>query len=285
MINKIKIINEIIDYIENHLYENLSIDDISKVMNYSKYHLHRLFSNIVGVTIHDYINRRRLTESAEFLVFTDKSIIEIALNSGYESQQAFSNAFKDMYKISPKKFRERKSFYPLQLRFFIGKDFINLKYEIFTPEDIDIVSKDDIEKCMDLVKLVVDGFPGFEQAQYMESLIEHIQNKEAFIIKYNDNAIAVMFYSIQKGNIDFLAVHPKYNKREILITFISKIFNDLSSNREMISITTFREGDKADRGYRELLLTLGFIESDLLTEFGYPTQKMILKRKGFEELL
>ena len=285
MINKIKIINGIIDYIENHLYENLSIDDISKVMNYSKYYLHRLFSNIVGVTIHDYINRRRLTESAEFLVFTDKPIIEIALNSGYESQQAFSNAFKDMYKISPKKFRERKSFYPLQLRFFIGKDFINLKYEIFTPEDIDIVSRDDIEKCMDLVKLVVDGFPGFEQAQYMESLIEHIQNKEAFIIKYNDNAIAVMFYSIQKGNIDFLAVHPKYNKREILITFISKIFNDLSSNREMISITTFREGDKADRGYRELLLTLGFIESDLLTEFGYPTQKMILMRKGFEELL
>ena len=267
MINKIKIINEVIDYIENHLYQNPSIDDISKVMNYSKYYLHRLFSNIVGVTIHDYINRRRLTESAEFLVFTDKPIIEIALNSGYESQQAFSNAFKEMYKISPKKFKERKLFYPLQLRFFIGKDFLDLKDEIFTLEDIEIVSKDDIEKCMDLVNLVVDGFPGFEQAQYMESLIEHIKNKEAFIIKYNDNAIAVMFYSIQKGNIDFFAVHPKYNKKEILITFISKIFNDLSLNRDVISITTFRKDDKADRGDRELLLPLGFTESYLLTEF------------------
>ena len=46
-----------------------------------------------------------------------------------------------------------------------------------------------------------------------------------------------------------------------------------------ISITTFREGDKADTGQREEYKRLGFAESELLTEFGYPTQRLILPPK------
>lgn len=49
-----------------------------------------------------------------------------------------------------------------------------------------------------------------------------------------------------------------------------------------ISITTFREGDKADLGYREVFQKLGFAEAELLIEFGYPTQKFILRKENFE---
>ena len=54
--------------------------------------------------------------------------------------------------------------------------------------------------------------------------------------------------------------------------------SNLFTGRE-ISITTFREGDKADPGQREEYKRLGFAESELLTEFGYPAQRLILPPK------
>ena len=92
-----------------------------------------MFSDTVGMTIHDYVVRRQLTEAAKLLVFSDKPIIEIAFICGYESQQAFSSAFKPMYKIPPAQYRENREFYPLQLRFTLHRNIVNknLKRMIF----------------------------------------------------------------------------------------------------------------------------------------------------------
>ena len=54
--------------------------------------------------------------------------------------------------------------------------------------------------------------------------------------------------------------------------------NELLTDKD-ISITTFREGDKADTGYRKFYKELGFSEAELLVEFGYPTQKFIFSPK------
>lgn len=66
--------------------------------------------NELGMTIHEYALRRRLAKAAELLVFTDKPIIEIALTAGYESQQAFSAIFKEMYKKTPHQYRKGEIF-------------------------------------------------------------------------------------------------------------------------------------------------------------------------------
>lgn len=95
------------DYIENHIEEKLSLDSISHEMNYSKYYLSRMFVNVVGFTIHGYIQRRRLTEAARLLIFTEKPIMEIALFAGYETQQFFSIGFKALSNLSHKR---RKKF-------------------------------------------------------------------------------------------------------------------------------------------------------------------------------
>lgn len=60
-----------------------------------------MFVQTVGMTIHDYIQCRQLTEGVKLLVFSDKPILEIALKCGYESQQSFSAVFKAMYKVPP----------------------------------------------------------------------------------------------------------------------------------------------------------------------------------------
>ena len=83
-------IETVIDYIETHLDGKLDLEQVSEAVHYSKYHLHRLFTNTVGMTVHDYVQRRQLTEAAKLLVFSDKPIIEIAFICGYESQHPWN---------------------------------------------------------------------------------------------------------------------------------------------------------------------------------------------------
>lgn len=123
-------IEAVIDYIESHLDGKLELETVAEAVHYSKYHLHRLFTETVGMTIHDYVQRRQLTEAAKLLVFSDKPIIEIAFICGYESQQSFSLAFKAMYKSPPAEYREERSFYPLQLRFILHRRTTAMEFTI-----------------------------------------------------------------------------------------------------------------------------------------------------------
>ena len=93
MPGNIKNIIAVIDYIETHLQEKLDLETVAKAVHYSKYHLHRMFTGTVGLTIHDYVQRRQLTEAAKLLVLSDRPILEIALSAGYESQQSFTSKF------------------------------------------------------------------------------------------------------------------------------------------------------------------------------------------------
>ena len=107
----------VMDHIEIHLQERLDLDTVAEAARYSKYHLHRMFRAETGITLHDYIRRRKLTEAAKLLAFSRTPIIQVSLAAGYESQQAFTGIFKAMYKTTPQKFREDRRFYPLQLPF------------------------------------------------------------------------------------------------------------------------------------------------------------------------
>ena len=59
-----------IAYIEAHLQERLDLDRVATDIHYSKFHLHRMFTQATGITIHDYIRRRQLTEAASLLFFS-----------------------------------------------------------------------------------------------------------------------------------------------------------------------------------------------------------------------
>lgn len=115
-------IEKVIEYIELHLQEDgLDLDTISRRMGYSKYHLHRMFTFVVGFTLHHYIQRRRLTEAARLLVSTDTPVLEIALRSGYDTQRSFSRAFKNLYHLSPHSFRKKDAYMPIQLKHHIDQ--------------------------------------------------------------------------------------------------------------------------------------------------------------------
>ena len=149
-------IKMVIDYIENNLDGKIDLETVADAIHYSKYYMHRMFTSTVGMTIHDYVQRRQLTEAAKLLVFSDKPIIEVALICGYESQQAFSSVFKSMYKIPPAEYREKREFYPLQLRFTLYRE---IHEKSFAKEDISLAEHGDIDGWMNLMRLVIDGYP------------------------------------------------------------------------------------------------------------------------------
>lgn len=84
-------------------------------------------------TMHEYVQRRQLTEGANLLVFSEKPIIEIAILAGYEAQQAFTSIFTAMYKQSPSQYRYNEKFYTLQLRFRLEACFILPAQEPIVP--------------------------------------------------------------------------------------------------------------------------------------------------------
>jgi len=111
-----EIVKKVIDYIEQNIEKRISLDNISKTVGYSKYHLNRVFAEQTGITIYKYLQNRRLTIAAEKLVKTDKSITQIAYEAGYDTQQSFSFAFKQVYLYPPKAYRNMGIFLPKQNR-------------------------------------------------------------------------------------------------------------------------------------------------------------------------
>ena len=275
----VNIVSLAIRYIEDNLDSKLDLETVATDLHYSKYHLHRIFTKIVGLTIHEYVQRRQLTEAAKLLVFSKRPIIEIALISGYESQQAFTSIFKAMYKVTPADFRMAEEFYPLQLEIHLSKEPIKMD---FTKDDIQFATIKDINDWMELVHLTVDGYPCLDEDDYVGKLSFYIANKRALILRDDGMAIGIMGFSAEAGSIDFLAVHPQYRNFGIEKVFLDKLVDELLTGKE-ISLTTYREGDKADTGYREEYLRLGFAERELLTEYGYPTQRFVLPPKEKEE--
>jgi len=269
-----------IHYIETHLSsKKLDLDIVAAAVHYSKYHLHRIFIDTVGLTIHDYAQRRQLTEAAKMLVFSDKPIIDVAILAGYNSQQAFSAVFKAMYKEPPYQFRKNEVFYPLQLEYNFKDQRESLENPAKNPaREIRFAKETDIPLWMGLVRLAIDGFPHWEEEEHLATLKRYIANKGVLLITDGVIAIGGMMMNYETGSIDFLAVHPLYRKQGVSREFLSVALTELLIHKD-ISITTFREGDKADTGYRKALKELGFAEAELLTEFGYPTQKLVLLRE------
>ena len=265
----------VIDYIESHLDGKLELEIVAEAVHYSKYHLHRLFAETVGMTIHDYVQRRQLTEAAKLLVFSDQPIIEIALICGYESQQSFSLAFKAMYKSPPAEYREKRWFYPLQLRFTLHRSMSAVE---FTMQDIRLARREDIPDWMNLMRLVIDGYPVMDEVDYLAKLKESIDEKRALVLKDGNILIGAMAFTYSPGSIEFLGIHPQYRNRGLQKLFLDALLEIYLPGQE-ISTTTYREQDKADTGHRDMLLQLGFAERELLTEFGYPTQRLVLPPK------
>lgn len=105
--NNFQKIKEAIEYIDNHLEEPISFELLADKFHFSPYYFHRIFSVIVGKTIAVYVRDRRLERACMQLSTTDRPILDICLDCGYDSAQSFSRAFKNTYGLPPSKYRKQ----------------------------------------------------------------------------------------------------------------------------------------------------------------------------------
>jgi AraC family transcriptional regulator len=101
----IKQLNESINYIEENLAGEISYETISKITRCSIYNFQRMFSYIADKSLSEYIRSRRLTMAAFDLLNSTERIIDISLKYGYESQDAFTRAFKNFHGVLPSNVR------------------------------------------------------------------------------------------------------------------------------------------------------------------------------------
>lgn len=98
--------NSAMEYIETNLADTISYDEIAHRACCSTYHFQRMFPFITGVTLSEYIRRRRLTLAAFELQTTDSKVIDVAMKYGYDSPEAFARAFKNLHGIMPTSARD-----------------------------------------------------------------------------------------------------------------------------------------------------------------------------------
>lgn len=89
-----------VDYIEDNI-EDIDIEELCSIACLSRIYFSRLFDAVTGMTLGEYIRRRRMTLAAGELLRSDIKVIDIAIKYGYSSSEAFSRAFKSIHDVSP----------------------------------------------------------------------------------------------------------------------------------------------------------------------------------------
>ena len=103
-------LNQLIEYIHNHLDEKMDIKQLAEQSHFSPYHFHRITRALLGEPIGAYITRTRVETAAKMIRYTDLNIEEVAYNVGFEVPSSLSKAFKNHFGISPSDYRKRKTY-------------------------------------------------------------------------------------------------------------------------------------------------------------------------------
>ena len=220
---------EIIEYIEAHIEEELTLEKLAKKFYYSKFYFSKMFKTLLGENIIDYQFKRKMTIAAEQLLNSNMKIIDIAVLHNYKSQEAFTRSFKSYFGITPNAYRKGKCPYYNLYKYPIGKRdieqlFFSNKVYSYTIEKIAAIEivglsykgkneKHEVPKLfnriideLDLRNIYeyTDGLYGFEYAEFMNKGVsdftiiagvrkEYLKSEHI----YNDNLTSI---TIPSGN-------------------------------------------------------------------------------------
>lgn len=114
-------INVLIEYINNHLSENIDLNRLAELSGFSRWHFHRVVSAFLGEPVGSFIMRMRVETAARLLRYTELPIQEISWRVGYDAPSSLSKLFKQFYGISPNEYR-------------MNKDYTIMKPEMIKPD-------------------------------------------------------------------------------------------------------------------------------------------------------
>ena len=135
-------LNQSMNYIEEHLTDEIDYEQLGRIACCSAYHYQRMFTYMAGITLAEYIRRRKMSLAAADLQGGNERIIDIAEKYGYRSPTAFNRAFQSFHGIAPSSVKDEgvsvKSFSPIVFKITV-KGATEMNYRIETKEAFRII--------------------------------------------------------------------------------------------------------------------------------------------------
>ncbi len=258
----IKEINRILEYIEDNIREDLSLDIVSAKLHYSNSYISRMFNKFVGLSLNDYINKRRLSLIAVDIKNECKSISYLANHYGYNSQKYFSNMFKRTFGITPSIYQKGDIFITLQPKRIIkgeGKMEVNNVKEV----------------CLELSNSVDNENTLYDKVSEISNVeLFSLKDSDVQLIGYFDGEDESYIYEISLNLMNGLFVQKTIfivnNKKHSIQSLekdeegISVIFRDVETQRKIKAI--FHQGSQPK------VIMHTDIKNDLRVYGKYPTK-------------
>ncbi|MDL2327392.1 AraC family transcriptional regulator [Ruminococcaceae bacterium OttesenSCG-928-A11] len=134
-------LNKTINFIEEHLTDEIDYEELARIACCSSYHYQRMFGYMADVPLSEYIRRRRMSRAATDLQSGEK-VADVSLKYGYSSPTAFNRAFQSIHGVAPSRVRDEgvllKSYSPLSFKVVI-KGVEEMQYRIEQKEAIRVV--------------------------------------------------------------------------------------------------------------------------------------------------
>lgn len=170
-------IQNAINYIEEHLTEEIDYEIVAKEAACSNFYFQRIFSILCGMTLGDYIRNRRLTLAGNELSAADDKVIDIALKYGYESPESFTRAFSRFHGVTPSEAKKDgsklKSFSRISVKITLSGGSV-MNYKIVEKEAFDIIEKVETHSVEDSAN--AKSIPEFWSRSHQDGTVKTLMN-------------------------------------------------------------------------------------------------------------
>ncbi|WP_262697523.1 MULTISPECIES: AraC family transcriptional regulator [Streptomyces] len=137
-------LNEALDHIDSRLDQRIDVAEPARIAMTSEYHFRRLFSALAGISLSEYVRRRRLTLAGAEVLAGERTLLEIAVRYGYGSGEAFARAFRAMHGVGPGEARRTGASLSSQPRMsfrLIVEGSSSMRYRVVEKERFQVVGK------------------------------------------------------------------------------------------------------------------------------------------------
>jgi len=145
--------------------------------------------------------------------------------------------------------------------------------------EVQLGRNQDVDEWMKLVEEISWNFPGLETkeglSEYRETLLRFIGKEQALCVRDDTEVMGILLFSRGRNMICCLGVSPKCRRYGIATMLLEVALEQLDRTKE-ITVSTFCEEDEKGVAPRTLYKKFGFVEDELIEEFGYPNQKFVL---------
>ena len=180
-----------IEYIEDNLDFDISLKQVALIACMSQWHFQRIFKALTNETLKTYIRSRRLANSLNKLLTSNERIIDIAVTAGYESQESFTRAFKQVFEMTPNEYRKLgdKSLFMKKIQF-------NRSYIRHINKNISLEPEIIIQKTMKLIGMKTNFYSIASEKNNIAETLPPLWNKFLSRLNEIDFIVPNMCYGI-----------------------------------------------------------------------------------------